>query len=93
MVATEWFHLQSASFGGEYRKLVRHERLRFTDSFDDPNLSGEIQVTVTLKQVSVGTEINIMQEGLPDVIPLEPCCLGWQVPLQKLVRLVEPEIP
>ena len=93
MVAAEWFHLQSASFGGEYRELVPHERLCYTDSFDDPNLPGEIQVTVTLKQVSVGTEINIVQEGLPDVIPLEACYLGWQETLQNLARLVEPEIP
>lgn len=69
------------------------ERLRYTDNFDDPNLAGEIQVTVTLKKVSVGTELNIVQEGLPDVIPLEGCYLGWQESLQNLARLVEPEIP
>jgi uncharacterized protein YndB with AHSA1/START domain len=80
------------SFRGEYVELVPNERLRYTDRFDDPNLPGEIQVTVTLKKVSVGTEINIVQEGLPDVIPLEACYLGWQQSLQNLARLVEPEI-
>jgi uncharacterized protein YndB with AHSA1/START domain len=80
------------SFGGEYVELVPNERLRYTDRFDDPNLPGEIQVRVTLKKVSVGTEINIVQEGLPDVIPLEACYLGWQQSLQNLARLVEPEI-
>lgn len=83
----------SISFGGEYRELVPQERLRYTDNFDGPNLAGEIQVTVTLKKVSVGTELNIVQEGLPDVIPLEACYLGWQESLQNLARLVEPEIP
>jgi uncharacterized protein YndB with AHSA1/START domain len=83
----------SHSFGGEYRELVPHQRLRYTDRFDDPNLPGEIQVTVTLKQVSVGTELNIVQEGLPDVIPVEACYLGWQQSLQNLARLVEPAIP
>jgi uncharacterized protein YndB with AHSA1/START domain len=80
------------SFGGEFVELVPNERLRYTDRFDDPNLPGEIQVTVTLKTVSVGTEINIVQEGLPDVIPLEACYLGWQQSLRNLARLVEPEI-
>lgn len=80
-------------FGGEYRELVPNERLRYTDVFDDPNLPGEIQVTVTLKKVSVGTEVNIVQENLPDVIPVEACYLGWQESLQNLARLVEPEIP
>lgn len=83
----------SISFGGEYRELAPHERLRYTDNFDDPNLAGEIQVTVTLKKVSCGTELNIVQEGIPDVIPLEACYLGWQESLQNLARLVEPEIP
>ena len=83
----------SISFGGEYRELVPHERLRYTDNFDDPNLAGEIQVTVTLKKVSVGTELTIVQEGIPDVIPLEACYLGWQESLKNLARLVEPEIP
>jgi uncharacterized protein YndB with AHSA1/START domain len=80
------------SFGGEFVELVPNKRVRYTDRFDDPNLPGEIQVTVTLKTVSVGTEINIVQEGLPDVIPLEACYLGWQQSLRNLARLVEPEI-
>ena len=82
----------SHSFHGEYVELLPNERLRYTDKFDDPNLAGEIQVTVTLKKVSVGTELNIVQAGLPDVIPLEACYLGWQESLQNLARLVEPEI-
>src|SRR5688500_3195370 len=69
---------QSHSFGGEYVELVPNERLRYTDKFDDPGLSGDMQVTVTLKKVSVGTEVNIVQEGVPDVIPPEGCYLGWQ---------------
>ena len=80
------------SFGGEYIELVPNERLRYTDKFDDPNLPGDIQVTVTLKTVSVGTELNIVQEGLPDMIPVEACYLGWQDSLQNLARLVEPDI-
>jgi uncharacterized protein YndB with AHSA1/START domain len=84
---------KSESFGGEYLELVPYERLRYTDKFDDPNLPGEIQVTVTLKQVSCGTEVNIEQSGLPDVIPVEACYLGWQESLMQLAKLVEPEIP
>ena len=80
------------SFGGQYVELVANERLRYTDKFDDPNLAGEIVVTVTLKKVSVGTEVHIVQEGLPDVIPVEACYLGWQESLRNLARLVEPEI-
>ena len=80
------------SFGGEYIELVPNERLRYTDKFDDPNLPGDIQATVTLKKVSVGTELNILQEGLPDVIPPEACYLGWQESLRNLARLVEPDI-
>jgi len=80
------------SFGGHYVELVPGERLRYTDEFDDPNLPGEMQVTVTLKQVSVGTAIEIVQEGIPDAIPLEACYLGWQESLRNLARLVEPEI-
>lgn len=80
------------SFGGKYVELVPNERLRYTDKFDDPNLAGEIVVTVTLKKVSVGTEVAIVQEGLPDVIPVEACYLGWQESLRNLARLVEPEI-
>ncbi|MDP9993740.1 uncharacterized protein YndB with AHSA1/START domain [Variovorax boronicumulans] len=83
---------KSHSFGGEYLELVPNERLRYTDVFDDPNLPGKIQVTVTLKQVSVGTELSIVQEGLPEVIPVEACYLGWQESLRNLARLVEPEI-
>ena len=80
------------SFGGKYLELVPHERLRYTDVFDDPNLPGEMQVTVTLKKVIVGTEVNIVQEGIPDAIPAEACYLGWQESLQNLKQLVEPEI-
>ena len=80
------------SFGGEYVELVPGERLRYTDKFDDPNLPGEIEVTVALKKVSVGTEVEIRQTGLPDVIPVEACYLGWQQSLRNLARLVEPEI-
>ena len=83
---------KSISFGGEYRELVENERLRYTDNFDDPNLAGEIQVTVTLMKVSVGTEITIVQEGLPAVIPLEACYVGWQQSLNNLAKLVEPDI-
>jgi len=82
----------SHAFGGEYLELVPGERLVYTDRFDDPNLPGEMKVTVTLKAVSVGTEISVEQDGIPDVIPLEACYLGWQESLRKLARLVEPEI-
>ena len=84
---------KTMSFGGEYRELVENKRLRFTDNFDDPNLTGEIQVTVDLKKVSLGTEMTIVQEGLPTVIPLEACYVGWQQSLNNLAKLVEPEIP
>jgi uncharacterized protein YndB with AHSA1/START domain len=80
------------SFGGEYLELVPNERIRYTDKFDDPNLPGEIQVTVTLKAVSCGTELHIVQEGLPEVIPVEMCYLGWQESLAQLANLVEPDI-
>jgi uncharacterized protein YndB with AHSA1/START domain len=82
----------SHSFRGEYLELVPHERLRYTDKFDDANLPGQMQVTVTLRKVAVGTELNIVQEGLPDVIPVEACYLGWQESLKNLARLVEPDI-
>lgn len=82
----------SHAFGGEYLELVPGERLRYTDRFDDPNLPGEIQVTVILKKVSVGTEIDITQAGIPDLIPVEACYLGWQESLRNLAKLVEPEI-
>jgi uncharacterized protein YndB with AHSA1/START domain len=93
MSFTNFTTQKSMSFGGEYRELVENERLRYTDNFDDPNLSGEIQVTVILKKVSLGTEITIVQEGLPTVIPLEACYVGWQQSLNNLAKLVEPEIP
>jgi uncharacterized protein YndB with AHSA1/START domain len=82
----------SHSFGGKYLELVPNERLRYTDKFDDANLPGEMHVTVTLKAVSVGTDVAIVQEGVPDVIPAEACYLGWQESLRNLARLVEPEI-
>ena len=81
------------SFGGEYLELVPNEKLRYSDKFDDPNLKGDIQVEVLLKKVSVGTEIHITQSGLPDVIPVEACYLGWQDSLTQLAALVEPDIP
>ncbi|HEY8509388.1 MAG TPA: SRPBCC family protein [Steroidobacteraceae bacterium] len=84
---------KSHSFGGKYLELVPNERLVYTDQFEDPNLAGDIRVTVTLKKVSVGTELNIVQEGVPDVIPPEACYLGWQDSLMQLAKLVEPEIP
>ena len=83
----------SHSFGGEYLELVPYERIRHTDKFDDPNLPGEMRTTITLKKVSCGTELSIVQEGLPDVIPPEACCLGWQESLALLAQLVEAEIP
>ena len=83
---------QSHSFGGEYLELVPHERLRYTDKFDDPNLPGVITVTVTLKKVICGTELNLEQAGVPAVIPAEMCYLGWQESLEQLAKLVEPEI-
>ena len=80
------------SFGGTYLDLVPNERLKYTDIFDDANLPGQITVTVTLRQAMVGTEIHILQEGLPDVIPVEACYLGWQESLINLAKLVEPDI-
>ncbi|MDR7142581.1 SRPBCC family protein [Rhizobium sp. BE258] len=82
----------SHAFGGEYRELVPGERVRYTDVFDDPNLPGEMEVTVILKKVSVGTEVDITQAGVPDLIPAEACYLGWQESLKNLARLVEPDI-
>ena len=81
------------AFGGEYKELVPGKLLRYTDKFEDPNLPGELLVTVILKQVSCGTEISITQEGIPEVIPVEMCYLGWQESLAQLATLVEPEIP
>lgn len=83
----------SHSFGGTYRELVPSERIRYTDRFDDPNLPGEMQTTVTLKKVSCGTELNVEQAGVPEAIPLEMCYLGWQESLAQFATLVEPEIP
>jgi len=83
---------QAHSFGGEYLELVPHQRIRYTDRFDDPNLPGELQVTVSLKQVSCGTELSVTQSGIPEVIPLEMCYLGWQESLLQLATLVEPDI-
>ncbi len=84
---------KSHSFGGKYLELTPHQRIRYTDKFDDPNLPGEIQTTITLQEVSVGTELNIVQEGVPGIIPAEACYLGWQESLTLLAKLVEAEIP
>jgi uncharacterized protein YndB with AHSA1/START domain len=83
---------KSHTFGGKFLELVPNERLRYTDAFEDPNLPGEMQTTVTLTAVSCGTELNVVQEDLPDVIPLEACYLGWQESLTLLAKLVEAEI-
>ena len=83
----------SHSFGGEYLELVPHERIRYTDKFDDPNLPGTLQVTITLKKVSVGTELNIVQEGVPDVIPPEACYLGWQDALWRALHVQVDPLP
>lgn len=93
MLFTNFTTGKAHSFGGKYLELVPHERIRYTDIFDDPNLPGEIQATITLKKVSCGTDLNILQEGLPDAIPLEACYLGWQESLTLLAKLVEAEIP
>lgn len=92
MSFTNFTTQQSHSFGGEYVELVPDELLRYTDRFDDPGLSGVMQVTISLKPVSCGTELNIVQEGIPDVIPVEMCYLGWQESLTLLSLLVEPDI-
>lgn len=84
---------QTHSFGGTYLELVPNERIRYTDAFDDPNLPGEIHTTITLRRVSCGTELNVVQEGLPEAIPVEACYLGWQESLALLAMLVEPDIP
>ena len=83
----------SHSFGGEYLELVPGALIRYTDRFDDPNMPGELQVTITLKKVLCGTDVSIVQEGIPEVIPVEMCYLGWQESLLQLSNLVEPEIP
>ena len=92
MSFTNFTNGQSHGFGGKYVELKPHERIRYTDKFDDPNMPGEIQVTVTLKKVSCGTDLAIVQEGVPDIIPAEACYLGWQDSLNQLAALVEPEI-
>ena len=84
---------KSHSFGGTYVELIPHERIRYTEKFDDPNLPGEMQTTIALKKVSCGTEVTIVQEGIPAAIPTEACYLGWQESLVSLAKLVEPEIP
>lgn len=84
---------QTHTFGGKYLELTPYERIRYTDAFDDPNLPGEMQTTISLKKVSCGTELHIVQEGLPEVIPVEQCYLGWQESLTLLAQLVEAEIP
>ena len=81
------------AFGGEYKELIPGTLIRYTDKFDDPNLPGEMEVTVSLKQVLCGTEVAITQEGIPEVIPVEMCYLGWQESLVQLANLVEPDIP
>ena len=81
------------TFGGQYRELVPNVKIRYTDGFEDPNLPGEMQTTISLKPVSCGTELNVVQEGLPEAIPVEMCYLGWQESLAQLATLVEPEIP
>lgn len=83
----------SHSFGGVYHELVPNEKIRYSDRFEDPSLSGEVQATISLQEASCGTELNIVQEGLPEAIPVEMCYLGWQESLAQLARLVEPEIP
>jgi uncharacterized protein YndB with AHSA1/START domain len=93
MSFTNFTNGKSHAFGGNYLELVPHERLRYTDKFDDPNLPGEMVVTVILKKVSCGTEVNITQEGVPAIIPAEACYLGWQESLALLAQLVEAEVP
>ena len=93
MSFTNFTTQQGHTFGGEYLELVPNERLRYTDKFDDPNMPGQMTTTVTLSKVSCGTELNIVQEGIPEMIPVEMCYLGWQESLAQLAWLVEPEIP
>ena len=84
---------QAHSFGGTYLELIPNQRIRYTSQFDDPNLPGEMQTTISITQVSCGVELNIVQEGIPEVIPADACYLGWQESLELLIKLVEPEIP
>ena len=92
MSFTNFSNGQSHSFGGTYLELLPNEKIRYTDKFDDPNLPGEMQVTVSFKKVACGTEMNVVQEGVPEMIPLEMCYLGWQESLILLAKLVEAEI-
>jgi uncharacterized protein YndB with AHSA1/START domain len=93
MTFTHFANGHGHSFGGEYLELVPHERIRYTDRFDDPSMPGVMDVTVDLRKVSCGTEVSIVQAGIPDPIPVESCYLGWQESLRQLAELVEPEIP
>ena len=93
MSFTNFTTRNSHSFGGEYLELIPHERFRYTGKFDDPNMPGVMQTTVSLREVSCGTELSVVQEGIPDVIPVEACYLGWQESLALLAKLVEAEIP
>lgn len=93
MSFTNFSNGQSHSFGGEYLELTPYERIRYEDQFEDPNLPGKMLVTVSLTAVSCGTELRIVQEGIPAIIPVEACYLGWQESLNLLAQLVEPEIP
>jgi uncharacterized protein YndB with AHSA1/START domain len=93
MSFTNFSNGQSHSFGGTYHELVPHERIRYSDKFDNPNLPGEMQTTITLKKVFCGTELHVLQEGIPAAIPAEACYLGWQESLTLLAMLVEAEIP
>jgi uncharacterized protein YndB with AHSA1/START domain len=93
MSFTNFTTKQGHSFGGVYRELVPSEKIVYTDKFDDPNMPGEMLTTVTFRKVLCGTEINVVQEGIPEVIPVEMCYLGWQESLAQLATLVEPEIP
>ena len=81
------------AFGGEYRELIPNQKIHYTDKFDDPNLAGEMRTIISLREVSCGTELSIVQEGLPEAIPVEMCYLGWQESLAQLAQLVDPEIP
>jgi uncharacterized protein YndB with AHSA1/START domain len=92
MSFTNFTNGHAHTFGGEYLELVPHERIRYTDRFEDPNLSGDIQVTIEFREVLCGTELHITQEGLPDALPVELCYLGWQESLNQLADIVEPEI-
>ena len=93
MTFTNFSAAQGHSFGGKYLELAPFEKIRYTDVFDDPNLPGEMQTTVTLTKVSCGTDVSVVQEGIPEAIPVEMCYLGWQESLAQLALLVEPEIP